>query len=63
MHPPKHFLVLFGALHKVTPRKLCAYLGSPSSVRQLTNGREEWQYQSGVFVLRHGLVVEGAFFH
>lgn len=50
-------LVLFGALDKLDKRSLCANLGRPTSVRQLSRGRQLWRYGDNTFTLRKGHVI------
>ena len=45
------FLVLFGALHGLTKRTVCAHIGAPRSVRQLSVQRQLWSYGANAITL------------
>ena len=44
-------LVLFGALHGLTKRTVCARIGAPKSLRQLSAGRQLWSYGANAITL------------
>ena len=46
-----HFLVLFGALNRLTKKEACAQVGAPRSVRRVSGGRELWSYGRGAITL------------
>ncbi len=54
-----HFLVLFGALNRLTKKDVCAHIGAPRSVKALPDGRELWSYGPNTVTVtfKHGRVV------
>jgi hypothetical protein len=51
------FLVLFGAVSKLTRRDVCSRLGVPMSVNELAHEEEAWGYGSETLILRGERVV------
>jgi len=46
------FLVLFGRASDLTKRSVCAHFGTPTSIKQLPGGQEDWRYGTATITFR-----------